>query len=433
MRNEYRGGENFDLRHILIQGRSLLLSDKLQMFDSFLQGLKARQEQLCMRQIVSAADREVKVIDPFDGAVRTMLMFGSNNYLGLANHPYVRQKVNEAISRYGIGIGGPPLLNGYSLLHRRLEERLADLKGTEDALIFSSGYGANVGLVAGLMNANDTVFYDTYSHASFCDGMKMAGSRSMHFRHNDVADLTTMLQKEHSPGHGDTYVGVEGVYSMDGDLSPLDKLVPLCRQNNALLILDDAHGTGVLGATGRGTAEHFGVEGQVPITMGTFSKVFAMTGGFIASSKSIVEYLRYFARPYMFSASLPPVTIASVLAGLDVLEKERELLVQLRANVRYFTNGLLERGFAIESQSPIIPLRVPTGMNIRRAAYQFHQQGIFVNSIEYPAVPLAQQRFRVSMMSTHTTGDIDRLLSAIDEVWGQSASDEMLSHHEEAA
>jgi len=356
-----------------------------------------------------------------------MLMFGSNNYLGLANHPLVRSRVQDAIRRYGIGIGGPPLLNGYTQLHRELELRLAHLKGTEDALVFSSGYGANVGLVSGLMNPGDMVCYDAYSHASFCDGIKMAGVQSHRFRHNDIGQLQWLLESRRKSST-DTFVAVEGVYSMDGDLAPLDALIPLCKAHGAILIVDDAHGTCVMGATGRGTAEHFGVEGQVDVTMGTFSKTFAVTGGFVASSKPVIAYLRYFARTYMFSASLPPMLIAAVLAGLDVVQREPELLQRLHSNVQYASRGFREIGFAAQPQAAIIPLRVPAEMNMRRMACNLHQRGIFVNSVEYPAVPVSQQRFRVSIMATHTHDDIDRLLEAVSDVWMSESVDSGVSH-----
>ncbi len=416
----YKGGENFDLRQILLRGRALRLQEKTELFGSFLKELESSQENLCMRVITSPANHTVTVVDPYNRKSKEMIMFGSNNYLGLADHPYVLEKAQQAIREYGVGVGVPPLLNGYTGLHRELEQRLAAFKGTEDALIFSSGYGANVGLVTGLMNPDDSVFYDDYSHASFCDGIKMSGVQSYRFSHNNIERLKKML--ENRSNKTDTFVGVEGVYSMDGDLAPLDVLIPLCKSYGALLIVDDAHGTGVMGETGRGTAEHFGIEGKVDVTMGTFSKVFAVTGGFVAASKPIIDYLRYFARSYMFSASLPPVVIASVIAGLDVIEKEPQLLTALRENVRYTTDGLHKIGFEVHPQAAIIPLRVPVGMNIRSMARKFHERGIFINSIEYPAVPVSQQRFRISMMATHTKEDIDKLLTAVEEVWSESTS-----------
>jgi glycine C-acetyltransferase len=204
---------------------------------------------------------------------------------------------------------------------------------------------------------------------------------------------------------------------MDGDLAPLDQLAPLCRQHGARLILDDAHGTGVLGASGAGTAEHFGLAGQVDVTMGTFSKVFGAVGGFLSGAGPLVEYLRFFARSYMFSASLPPAVAAAVLAGLDVLAAEPERRRLLRTNVDYAVQGLRALGFNVATPSAIIALRVPLHMDLRRAAHRFHELGVFVNAVEYPAVPRREQRFRISLMATHTRADLDRLLESVATVW----------------
>ena len=425
--NEYTGGENFDLRDILIRGRKMNLKDKTEFFDSFLESLITNRQMLNLRCISSPADRTVTVVDEFTGKIKTMLMFGSNNYLGLANHPYVKEFVSRIIQKYGAGIGGPPLLNGYTVLHRELEERLAALKGTEDVLIFSSGYGANVGLVSALMNNEDLVVYDSYSHASFHDGIKLSGVQAVHFSHNDVDLLTQTLEQTETMKYKDRYVGVEGVYSMDGDVAELDLIVPICRKNNAILIVDDAHGTGVMGSKGSGTAEHFGLDGKVDITMGTFSKTFAVTGGFVAASKSIINYLRFFARSYMFSASLPPTVAATVLASLDVMEKEPELHQKLQDNIKYTAYCLRRLGFPANTLTPIFPLRVSAELNIRDASFEFHRRGIFINSIEYPAVPKSQQRFRISIMASHTKQDIDRLMEVISEIWKNSKPQQNMS------
>ncbi len=414
---EYQGGENFDLRDILLNGRGRSLRERVAQFGTFLDDLREQKNMLCMRTISSPTDREVTVIDPFSGVPRQMLMFGSNNYLGLATHPHVRERVDDALRNFGIGVGGPPLLNGTTSLHRELEERLAALKGTEDAMLFSSGYGANVGLTTGLMSSADIVLYDAFSHASFTDGLRMAGAQTFRFGHNDLRHLEQLFEMTAKRRHTDLFVGVEGVYSMDGDVAPLDRLLPLCESHGALLILDDAHGTGVMGASGRGTAEHFGLEGKIPLTMGTFSKAFAVTGGFVAGSSAIISYLRFFARAHMFSAALPPPVIAAVLGGLEVLEREPERLSRLRRNIAMAARGLQDLGFDVEPSSAILPLRVPVNMDIRQASLAFHERGIFVNSIEYPAVPVAQQRFRISLMATHTHDDIRRLLTAVQEVW----------------
>jgi glycine C-acetyltransferase len=417
----YHGGEDFDLRQMLLQGRSMKLREKTGRFGSFLADLEANEEMMCMRCATSPSDRTVEIIDTATGRSRTMVMFGSNNYLGLANHPDVRRATERAIRDYGVGVGGPPLLNGYTVLHRSLEERLAALKGTEDALLFSSGYAANVGLVTGLVNPTDVIIYDAYSHASFSDGIKMSGVQSFRFPHNDLSRLQDLLVHKCGGTH-ETFVGVEGVYSMDGDLAPLDRIASLCEKAGALLLVDDAHGTGVMGRTGRGTAEHFQLERNVPITMGTFSKAFAVMGAFVASSRPIVNYLRFFSRSYMFSASLPPMVLAAVLAGLDVIEREPERLTRLRDNVAYAAAGLRRLGFSLRPEAAIIPLIVPSWMDIRRASVAFHRKGVFVNSVEYPAVPLSQQRFRISLMADHTREDIDRLLAAVEEVWADEAT-----------
>ena len=427
---EYRGGENFDLREMLLRGRHMRLTDRTRFFGGFLRDLEEHGELLTRRCIASAADREVLVADPVTGVARPMLMFGSNNYLGLATHPHLRARAEAALREFGAGVGGPPLLNGYTTLHRELERRLAALKGAEDALVFASGYAANVGLVAGLMQKTDTVYYDAYSHASFCDGMKMTGVQAHSFPHNDVRALRAMLVAAGNERTGDRYVAVEGVYSMDGDLAPLPELVALCREFDAILLVDDAHGTGVMGANGGGTAEHFGIKGDIAISMGTFSKTFAVTGGFIAGPKPVIYYLRYFARPYMFSASLSPVVVATVLAGLDVLEEEPERLWHLRQNIAYATACLHRIGFDVHPETAIIPLIVPEWMDIRRASRMFHEKGIFVNSIEYPAVPVTQQRFRISIMATHTGNDIDRLTRAVREVWDACRHDQEEKDHD---
>lgn len=414
---KYGGDENFDLHSILLRGKKMNLNDKTEFFGHFIQDLSGKDQMLCMRCIGSAADREVLVYDDYSQSYRKMLMFGSNNYLGLANHPYLIKKVTEAVNEFGVGIGGPPLLNGYTKLHRKLEEKLAEFKSAEDAMIFSSGYGANIGLVSGLMNPDSVVVYDAYSHASFCDGINLSGAQSYCFPHNDLKSLETRLKLIRSKSYGDVFVGVEGVYSMDGDTAPLDEILILCKKYDTILIVDDAHGTGVMGGTGKGTAQAYNLEGSVDITMGTFSKSFAVTGGFVAASKEIINYLRFFARSYMFSASVSPGIVAAVLAGLDVIETEPERLVNLKANIDYANQCLNAIGFEARNDSAIIPLRVPLNMNIRKAAYEFHKRGIFMNSIEYPAVPLSQQRFRISLMATHTKNDIDRLVQTIDEVW----------------
>ena len=441
---------------------------------------------LLLREVLTPTDREVTVRER-DGSARAMLMFGANDYLGLGNHPYVRERMADVLRSQGAGLSGPPLLNGYNALARSLEERLAAYEGKDDALLFSSGYTANVGLMSGLPGRRDTVVYDAHSHASFHDGVRMAGNPTRSFAHNDPAALGAALSEHRGegkddallfssgytanvglmsglPGRRDTvvydahshasfhdgvrmagnptrsfahndpaalgaalsehrgvgkdvFVCVEGVYSMSGDLAPLDQIATQCRRHDALLLVDDAHGTGVAGPLGRGTATRFGVEDSVTAVMGTFSKSFAVTGGFIAADAAVVEYLRFFSRPYMFSSSLPPATLAAVHAGLDILEREPERHDHLMALCRYTADGLRALGHPADERTPIFPIPVPLGMDIRASVHDFHRQGIFLNHIEFPAVATAEQRFRVSLSAAHTFADIDRLMEAVEAVW----------------
>ena len=418
----YEGGESFDAPTILQHSKELGFAARMNYFTTLLDSTFANYQSMYMRLVDSPADREVEIIEAASGERKKMLMFGSNNYLGLANHRHVRAAVRRAIGEYGVGLAGPPLFNGYTKLHRQLEERLSALKHAEDTLIFPTGYSANVGLMTCLTGRRDQVLFDDYHHASLRDGLRMSKVESQSFRHNDVGELRTLLATPRPEPLGDTFVCVEGVYSMDGDLAPLPEIVPLCKERKAVLILDDAHGTGVMGESGSGTAEHFGLEKAIDITMGTFSKAFGVVGGFVSSSRPIVSYMRVFARSYMFSASLPPVVITAVLAGLDVIEREPWLRARLRDNAGYAAEGFRRLGFDVHPESAIIALRVPEAMNIRAAALRFHEAGVFVNCVEYPAVPIDQQRFRVSLMATHTKDDIDRLLEVTADIWAATSS-----------
>jgi len=418
---KYQGGENIDLNDIFLSNRHLTFNERMHQFSLFVKMNEENKANLYRRKIVSAPRAEVWVQDIYTGSPRKMLMFGSNNYLGLATHPYVVEKVKKAIDKYGVGIGGPPLLNGYTILHEELEERLAALKHAESAMLFSSGYNANVGLVTGLINTKkDLIIYDQYSHASLSDGIKMARAESIAFAHNDTAELEIILANLPQEKYNNVFIAVEGVYSMDGDLVPLTEISTIGAKYGAVIILDDAHGTLILGKNGHGTAEHFGVESAIGITMGTFSKAFAVTGGFVASSGEVIDYLRFFARSYMFSASLPIPVVAAVLAGIEITEKEPFLRENLLKNVNYAREKLRKFGLVTEPEAAIITLRVPGWMNIREASYLFHEKGIFINSIEFPAVPLNEQRYRISIMSGHNYDHIDRLVEVVDHVWKMS-------------
>lgn len=405
--------------NVVKNGITLGLNKRLSDFKKAIHNQVKGEEHLYFRIIDSATDRTVKVIDN-TGVKKEMLMFGSNNYLGLANHPYVIEKVKKAVKIHGLGVGGPPLLNGYTKLMTELESRLSNLKGTEDSLIFSSGYNANLGLITGICSKNDLIIADEYNHASFFDGVKLAKAKCITFKHNNLAELENLLAS--NDAKRDIYIAIEGVYSMDGDLAPLHKIVVLAKKYNAQILLDDAHGTGVLGFNGEGTLDEFGLKWDNEIILGTFSKSFAVNGGFVSGSKELISYLRFMARSYMFSASLPPVTIAAVLAGLDIIENEPWRRISLKNNISYLSGNLQKYGLVTQPGAGIIALNIPENYNIRKMANKFHNVGIFVNAIEYPAVSLNNQRFRISVSAIHTREDLKKLISSVEEIWSDKSN-----------
>ncbi|MGY5308878.1 aminotransferase class I/II-fold pyridoxal phosphate-dependent enzyme [Nocardia gipuzkoensis] len=408
-------GENFSLEHYL-DPAAHTFEQRFAEFRPYAQ--RARDSGFVLREVAGPSGAVVPVRDPATGATDELIMLGSNNYLGLGNEPSIVEAAIAAIREYGVGHGGPPLLNGTTTLHRRLEERLAELKGCADAMVFSSGYAANVGWVTGLLRKGDVLLYDEQNHASLYDGIQLGRVRSMAFAHNDLRHLRHRLMqiRWRNPG-ANVVVAVEGVYSMDGDIAPLAEIRALCDAFGAWLAVDDAHGTGVLGARGHGTAEHFGLgPGAVELTMGTFSKVFAGTGGFVAGSRDLVDTLRFFARSYMFSAALAPSVVAAVLAGIDFLAAHPERVARLHDNVGYFVRGLRAMGFAVDPQTAIIPLLVPQRLAVADVVTALHREGVFVNGVEFPAVPRDQQRLRISMMATLTRDHLDHALDRIDVV-----------------
>jgi len=414
MSNGTENVENFSLHQFFDQGWDTFAS-KFKHFAPFARGVV--RDGVVMREVSGPAGPRVPVHNPVTGDVSEVLMFGSNNYLGLASEPEIVDKTIAAVRKYGIGCGGPPLLNGMTSLHRELEQRLAAMKKCEDAMIFSSGYGANVGWVTGLLSAGDVLVYDAQSHASLYDGIKMGRSRSVAFAHNDVGDLRRkLMQLRWQRAHANVVVCVEGVYSMDGDIAPLPQIRRLCSKYGALLAVDEAHATGVIGAKGGGTADHFGMEGEIDLVMGTFSKVFAVTGAFVAGNREMIDYLRFFARSYMFSASLPPPVVASVLAGIEFIEAHPERVAQLHGNVRYLATGLRTVGFDVEAVTGIIPIFVPDGIRIPQVVSRLHEEGLFVNGIEYPAVPKDRQRIRLSVMATMQRRDLDFAVDKLAKV-----------------
>ena len=404
------------LVHFMLSKHKLDLKTRTEQFAEFLNALKAQEQYAYQRVLLSPTDREVTVLDAYSRRPKQMLMFASNNYLGLANHPEVKRRVKAVVDEYGTGMGGPPLLNGYSNLMRELEAKIARFKHTEDAIIFPAGFMANAGVVSALAQRNDLVIHDQLSHASLHAGLQLGEAEDVRFPHNDTRRLKHLLVKNKDK-YATIFAAMEGVYSMDGDVAPLHEMIPVCQEHGAVVLLDDAHGIGVLGKHGRGTAEAQGVEDGIDIYVGTFSKAFAVSGGYLAGRKEVIDYLRYFARPYVFSAALPPTTLAAVDAGIDIIEQEPERRAYLLELAAYAADRLRDYGLQTQPAAAILALLVPRDMNIRLANRELHERGIFVNAIEYPAVGVNKQRFRVSLSANHTRADIDHLADALDAVW----------------
>jgi len=332
-------------------------------------------------------------------------MMGSNNYLGLTHHPRVLEAAKAALERYGSGCTGSRFLNGTLDLHERLEARLAEFFGKEAALVFSTGYQANLGLISGIVDRNDVVLMDKLDHASIVDGAKMSFGQTERFGHNNLAQLERLMEKHSERG---TLVIVDGVYSMEGDIADVPSLLKLCQKHGAALALDDAHSVGVLGPRGDGTAAHFGLTDEVDVTVGTFSKSLASIGGFVAASESIIHYLKHHSRPLIFTAALPPANTAGVLAALEVMIAEPERRTRLWENTKRLREGMHGLGFQIgNTQTPIIPVLIGTLERTFLFWRKLFDAGVFTNPVVPPAVPAAECRLRTSLMATHTPDQID--------------------------
>jgi len=358
------------------------------------------------RAIESGQDTEVVI----DG--KKVLMFGSNSYLGLTNHPKIKEASKQAIDKYGTGCAGSRFLNGTLDIHIELERRLAAYVGKEAAVLFSTGFQVNLGVISCLLDRNDYLILDEYDHASIIDGSRLSFSRSIKYAHNDMDDLRKKLSR--LPEDAAKLIVADGIFSMEGDLVNLPEIVKIANEFGANIMMDDAHSLGVIGLNGSGTASHFGLTDEVDLIMGTFSKSLASLGGFIAGTDETIEFVKHRARSLMFSASMPPGAVASVIAALDIIESEPERIDKLWANTNYAKKLLIEAGFDIgHTDSPIIPVYIRDNDKTFLVTNILSKNGIFVNPVVSPAVPSDSSLIRFSLMATHTFGQIEEAVEKL--------------------
>ncbi|MEP2024674.1 MAG: pyridoxal phosphate-dependent aminotransferase family protein [Reichenbachiella sp.] len=352
------------------------------------------------REIGSNQDTEVIIND------KRVLMFGSNSYLGLTNHPKVKEAAKQAVDKYGTGCAGSRFLNGTLDLHVQLENKLAEYFKKDAALVFSTGFQSNLGTISCLTGRNDYILIDELDHASIIDGTRLSFSKVLKFKHNDMESLEKQLCR--LPDDAVKMIVVDGIFSMEGDIVKLPQIVSLSKKYGATIIVDDAHSVGVIGKQGSGTASHFGLEDDVDFIVGTFSKSLASLGGFVAADHDAVEYMKHNARALMFSASIPPASAASALAALEIIKNEPERIEKLWDNTNYTIKCLKENEFDIgDAESPIVPIYVRDNTKTFQVTQMLFNEGVFVNPVISPAVPSNASLLRFSLMATHSHEQID--------------------------
>lgn len=362
------------------------------------------------RAISSEQDTEVII----NG--KKVLMFGSNCYTGLVNHPKIKEAAIEAVKKYGTGCAGSPFLNGTLDIHKQLEARLAAYVGKEDAMVYSTGFGVNLGVVSTLTGRGDYILCDEQDHASIVEGRRLAFSNYFKYKHNDMASLEEQLMKCDSDKV--KLIVTDGVFSMEGDVAKLPQIVELAKKYNAAVMVDEAHGIGVFGRCGRGTCDHFGVTKDVDLIMGTFSKSFASLGGFIACDKEITNFLRHHSRSYIFTASITPASTAAVNAALDIMESEPERQENLWKVTNFAMEGFKNMGCEIgHTETPIIPLYIRDDHKTFEITTELFNEGIFVNPVVSPAVASEDTLIRFSLMATHTQAQVEVALEKVEKIF----------------
>jgi glycine C-acetyltransferase len=348
---------------------------------------------------------------------KKVLNFCSNNYLGLANHPRLVQAAKEAIDKFGVGPAAVRTIAGTMSLHLELERRLAGFKGVPSAITFQSGFCANLGVIPALVSKEDVIYSDELNHASIIDGCRLSGGRIIRYNHCNPDDLRRVIEENRGSGYRRALVVTDGVFSMDGDIAPLDKIYEVARAYDYLLMVDDAHGEGVLGKGGRGIVDHFNLHGKVDIEIGTLSKAFGVIGGVAAGSPEVVDWLRQRGRPFLFSSAMTVPDVAACLAGLDLLEASTELVDRLWQNADFFKREIQGLGFDTGlSMTPITPIMLGEAPLAQQFSRRLFEEGVFAMAIGFPTVPRGKARIRVMLSAAHSRDDLERGLSIFERV-----------------
>ena len=377
-----------------------------------------KKYMIYIQPMMSGPRTELEVFDRNTQSVRKFLNFCSYNYLGYSLHPEVIRAVKETLDEFGTGAVSAPLLSGYSKPISQLEEEISRLKGMESSIVFPTGYSTNIGILSGLLHSGDVAVLDILSHASIYDGVRMSGADIKVFAHNNPSHLERVLRKTNKKR---ILVCVEGVYSMDGDLANLPEIIPICRKYGARLLVDEAHATLVFGEKGGGVAEHFKVEHEVDISIGTFSKSFGAIGGFASGSKKIMNYLRMFSRSYVFSCAMAPHTAAGIIKILEIFEKDKSEREQLWKNTRYIHKKLKQAGLDIGStKSQVVPVMAGSDLRLREISKKIQQRGLYTGVVTYPAVAKNKTRLRLSISSKHTREQMDRCVEILEQVFKET-------------
>jgi len=359
------------------------------------------------------ATADARTVINYGGKPRPVINLCSYNYLGLANHPEVLAAAHEALRTHGLGACGSPMLSGMTDLHRELERRVAKFLGREDAMLFNSGFGGALGTISGLLRKTDVALLDNRSHLSLRDGAVLSRCRTEKFEHNDPASLDVALARQKGRRQ---LVIVEGIYSMDGDFGNLTELLAVAESHGASVFIDEAHSMLACGEHGRGAAERFGVEDRVPLVYGTFSKAFGALGGFVAGSKETLQYLRFYAHPYVYSCALPPVVIAAIIKALELGTQQPELRTQLWENADYFHAQLRNLGLDTgESTTYVMPIVIGDRERMYRLGHELRRRGLWVAPVDYPAVPQHRICFRACVTAKHTRADLDEALNILGD------------------